>query len=239
MKTGSLIAAFLAILLLSAYVVALACDRDSLTVEAPDMVSINSTGLTISAFVTCNGSPVSGRTITWSSDWLTFPSGNTAVTDSHGRASIIASAGPAPSPTPGGSDVNAVADNGNGGLVRGGDSFTIVRVNPPTPLNPKIVVGHYQTNSLYAVTLTYSVSPAISGVPVAFAFALGEGNGCNYPASLEDQSGITDMNGKATVRVRSGDLREIITVICSYQNSCAETDVAVQGITGVMCASDQ
>lgn len=139
------------------------------------------------------------------------------------------------SPSLDGSTVTASCDNGLGDTVDDDEDFTIVKVNDPTPANPSIIVGHYPTNSLYTVVLTYTVSPAISGVPITFEFESWEGDGVNYAASLEDASSSTDGSGQATVRVRSSDLEETATVECTYQESSGSTDVTFLGLTDVTC----
>ena len=95
-----------------------------------------------------------------------------------------------------------------------------------------------QTDSLYTVLLTYTVSPPISGVPVAFTFEQGQGHGVNYPATLEEIEDCTNNDGEASVRLRSSDLREKIGVICRFGTSSGRANVVIQGITGVTCVSD-
>jgi len=108
-------------------------------------------------------------------------------------------------------------------------------VNDPTPANPSIVVGHLMRDDLYTVVLTYAVSPPVEGVPIRFCFESDEGRGTNYPATLEDQDSVTDARGRASVRVRSSDLRESPTVKCVFEASSGSTDVKFEGITGVTC----
>jgi len=90
-------------------------------------------------------------------------------------------------------------------------------------------------DNLYTVVLTYTVSPPIAGVPVRFCFESDEGRGVDYPATLEDQDAATDDRGQATVRVRSSDMRETVTVKCAFEASSGGTDVKFAGITSVTC----
>jgi len=205
---------------------------DSITVGSLDKFSINKTDISVTATVTCCGENAGGLTVTFSGD-MTFDGDGTAVTNDSGVATITASTGATPSASLDSSSVTASVDNGLGTPVTDDEDFTIVEVNDPTPVNPNILVGNLPDNDLYSVVLTYTVSPAISGVDVEFEFEEGEGEGDEIPAELEDEDDYTDDNGEATVRVRSGDLRETATVKCSYQESSGSTDVTFEGVNSV------
>jgi len=206
-----------------------------LTVSAPSMCSVYQT-ITICA--TIEDYQISGIPINFACPDLAFPNGSTATTDASGFATVVATAGSTSSPCMNGTVVSASTQDAAGQPLSDQDSLTIVRMNGPSPANPEIVVGNLPDNSLYTVVLTYSVSPPVAGVPVAFSFAPGEGQGVNYPASLEDGSSTTDANGRAAVRVRSSDLRETAMVRCAYQVSSGATDVTFVGITSVSTHDD-
>jgi len=205
-------------------------DPPVLIVSAPSRCSVYQT-ITISA--TIEDYQISGIPINFACGFLAFPNGSTATTDAGGVATVVATAGATPSPCLNGTIVSASTQDAAGQPLTGQDAFTIVRMNGASPANREIVVGHLPDNSLYTVVLTYSVSPPVAGVPVAFSFAPGEGRGVNYPASLEDAASATNANGHAAVRVRSSDLRETATVRCAYQVSSGTADVTFVGITGV------
>jgi hypothetical protein len=206
-----------------------ACDAISISDLA--VYSISKTGISISAMVTCKGNPAPNLTVTFSCGALTFPDGATAVTNASGVATVTANTGNTPSSALDAETVTASVPDGIGNTYEAHDHFTVVKVNDPTPADPKIIDGHL-TDSIYKVVLTYTVSPAISGVPVEFAFETGEGQGDLIPASLLDASSSTNGSGQATVTVQSSDLRETATVKGTYQASSSSTDVTFQGING-------
>ena len=206
-------------------------------VSIPKLVSINRTGVPVSATVTRNGKPVVGAEVAFSSADVTC-SPPTARTNAEGVAAVRASTGSKPSSFKNSSCITASARDGEGAAVWASDVFSIVEVNDPTPANPEIIVGHYSINDLYTVVLTYTVTPPMAGVPVKFCFESNEGEGWNYPATLEDQDRCTDDKGRASVRMRSGDLRESPTVKCVFQASAGATDVKICGITSVTCYSE-
>ena len=198
-----------------------------------DRVSIYQAGIEFLATVTCQQVRVSGKTVTFTSNDVTFPGGSTEVTDSNGGALVIGEAGSWPSMVEYGTWVTATVDNGLGVDVTADCYLTVIEIDNPTPANPKILVGHYPDNFLYSVVLTFTTSPPVWGLPVTFEFESSEGDGVNYAATLEDADGGTDTNGEATVRVRSSDLEETATVLCTFEASCGSTDVTFEGITGV------
>ena len=206
---------------------------DSVEIAALDMFSINKTGISVSATVTGGGSPISGVTVGFSSSDLTFPSGSTGVTNGSGVATVTASTGSSPSSSQDSSSVTATTQCDYPD-VTDTEYFTVVKVNDPTPSDPKILDGGFSVDSLYSVVLTYTVSPAISGVPVGFEFQNGGGQGSprERNASLESPDSSTNASGQATVRVRSSDMRETVTVKCTYQESYGSTGVTFEGITG-------
>ena len=206
-----------------------------LTVSAPSMCSVYET---ISISATIEDYEVSGIPIDFTCGYLAFPNGSSATTDANGVATVVATAGATPSPCLNGTTVTGSTQDAAGEPLEDEEYFTIVAVNSPSPANPSILVGSLPDNSLYTVLLTYTVSPAVAGVPVAFAFESGEGQGVDYPGSLEDGSSATNANGQATVRVRSSDLRETATVKCTYHQNNAGTDVTFEGITGVSSHED-
>jgi len=207
---------------------------DAISMSDLTVYSINKTGISISATVTCKGNPAPNLTVTFSCGALTFPGGATAVTNASGVATVTANTGSTPSSALDAETVTASVPDGIGNTYGAHDDFTVVKVNDPTPASPSIIVGHYPTNSLYSVLLTFTVSPAISGVPVTFSFQSGQ-NGFNHAATLEDGASATDANGQTTVRVRSSDLEQSKTVLGTYQESSGSTGVTFLGLTDVTC----
>lgn len=212
----------------SATLVVFACD--DIQVGELGIFSINETDISVSATVYCQNEPAPGLTVTFTSSSLTFTGGNTATTDANGVATVTATASGTPSAYLNAGSVTASVNDGVGTDYTDDEDFTLVEVNNPTPVNPTIVDGGYSDNSVYAVVLTFTVSPAISGVPVTIAFESGEGQGVEVAAALEDASTTTNGSGEATVRVRSSDLRETATVKCTYGQSSGSTDVEFVGI---------
>ena len=196
---------------------------------APDMVSIDYGAITITATATYQGSPVEGATLNFTSDGLNLGVAS-ADTDSQGQTVISAAAGSTPSPAQDGSSVTASANVGSGDPVTGQDTLTIVQVGDPTPASPAIMVGHYTSDSLYSVVLTYTVTPSVSGVPVTFEFDGNNAGGHLHPAALEEADSSTDANGQCSVRVRSSDVREGLKVWCKYAQTSGSTTVSFYGI---------
>lgn len=207
---------------------------DAISISDLTMYSISKTGISISATVTCEGNAAPNLTVTFSCGALSFPGGATAVTNASGVATVTANTGSSPSSALDAETITASVPDGIGNTYEAHDHFTVVKVNSPTPASPSIIVGHYPTDSLYSVLLTYTVSPAISGVPVSFSFQSGQ-NGVNYAATLENGSSATDSNGQSTVRVRSSDLEQAMTVLGTYQESSGSTGVTFLGLTGCAC----
>ena len=200
-------------------------EADSVLLSAPSLVSINRTGIPISACVTCLGTPAAGVEVTFTCSNLTFSS-PTATTDTSGTASVTAESGAEPSQA-GGYHITASTDDGLGGTVSGSSDMTVLKVDDPFPLNPKILAGGLSYPGLYTVDLMFCVSPPVAGVPVAFT--MDGGGGHNQPAALENPSTSTDSQGQASVTVRSSDVTETATVKCTYQESVNSTDVTFMG----------
>jgi hypothetical protein len=188
-----------------------------------DKVSVNQTGITVTATVTNSGSPVSGETVTFSGD-LTFSSA-TATTDSTGVATVTATAGTSSTSAAGGSKVSASVSDGDGSTVDDDEDFTIVEVTGVSPTDPRILVGGITTNSECSVTLTFTVSPAVSGVSIAFSFSPDAG-GTNKAATMDNTSATTDTSGQATVKITSSDTVQSRTVQGTYQASSKTTSVS-------------
>jgi len=215
-----------------ANVLVLEPDTLAVLVSVPKRVSVNQKRIPVTATVVRGGERVPRMAVRFSSDALRF-SPHAIETGDDGVAILSADAGPTPSPFRDGSFVQATVEDRARGKVSGLARLTVVRIEDPTPAHPKILDGAYGLNQLYSVVLTYTVSPPIQGVPVAFAFAPGQGKGVNYPAALEEASETTDAAGQASVRVRSSDLRESPTVLCRFGESVGSTDVTFEGITSV------
>jgi len=215
-----------------ANVLVLEPDALAVLVSVPKRVSVNQRRIPVTATVVRGGERVPRMAVRFSSDALRF-SPHAIETGDDGVAILSADAGPTPSPFRDGSFVQATVEDRARGKVSGLARLTVVRIEDPTPAHPKILDGAYGLNQLYSVVLTYTVSPPIQGVPVAFAFAPGQGKGVNYPAALEEASETTDAAGQASVRVRSSDLRESPTVLCRFGESVGSTDVTFEGITSV------
>jgi hypothetical protein len=202
----------------------LVCD---ISVTIPSIVSVNQSAIPVRATLMAGSTPVSGRSVTFSSSDLSFSS-STAVTDASGVATVTATASSSPSAALNASSVTASFDS-----VSDTANFTIVEVYPTSANSDSIIVGALAVDSLYSSLLTFTVSPAISGVPLTFSFQSGTGVGYSIPAALESPSASTDASGCGTVRLRSGDLRENATVMCTYEASTATKTVAITGITSV------
>jgi len=200
-------------------------------VEITSLVSVDQSGITVTATVA--GAPLAGKTVSFSSDALDFDS-DTAVTDSYGKASVTATASASPSASEDAASVTATYDPGGGGdPISDTANFTVVEVNYTSASRSSIIVGGYTDNSLYTSLLTFTVDPAISGVPLTFEFESGEGEGDEIAAQLEDASTESDASGEGTVRVRSGDLRETATVIGKFEVSSGQTDITFIGIDDI------
>ena len=203
---------------------------DSVEIAALDMFSINKTGISVSATVTGGGSPISGVTVGFSSSDLTFPSGSTAVTNGSGVATVTASTGGSPSSSQDSSSVTATTQCDYPD-VTDSEAFTVVEVSTVSPTSAHIVVGGYTDNSLYAVDVTFTVAPAMAGVPLTFQFEGDSWRGIDRDAQLEVQSSTTNANGQAVVRVRSSDWEKTATVRGCFEGSYCSADVTFDGIT--------
>jgi len=200
-------------------------------VTAPRCVSVNQRGIVLEARVVRGGEAAAGLPVAFSSDGLTIPP-VAAETNADGVATVVAEAGTTPSPHVDGSHVRAVVRDPARGSAMGAARLTVIRLNDPTPEAPRILVGGFSHNELYSVVLTFSVSPAVAGVPLSFAFAPGDRKGFDCLPRLEEASAATDASGRASVRVRSGDVRWSPTILCTAAACNASTTVTFEGITG-------
>ena len=204
---------------------------DAISITPLDKFSIDQTGILVSARVTCFGNPAAGVTVSFCSDKLTLNPA-TATTDATGQAMVTAHAGSSPSACADCSYVEATVDDGLGSSITATEELTVVEVKDPTTPDPSILVGGYDIDSLYSVVLTFSVTPVVQGVPVTFSLPSGP-YGVNIFAQLEDQDTVTNGNGLASVRVRSGDLEGDVEVRCTFEASYGHADVTFAGITGL------